>query len=1214
MTVSGGGTPASTGRACPYVGLEPYAEADAPFFFGRERERRIITANLRSTRLTLLYGASGVGKSSVLAAGVVHDLRERVRANVAAQNLPRGRGVEGAAPRAPFAIADFRRWRDPDPLARLVERIHGSVQEAIGGDVERWDGDAPVVATLRAWTKRVRTLLVVFDQFEEYFVYHPDEGGDGSFAGELPRLVNDPSLHVNVLISIREDAWAKLDRFKGRVPHLFSNYLRVRHLDSAAARRAIEGPVEEFNRRLQPGQAPFGIEPALVDAVLDDVRTGGLSLASRDEAVAPQQGRDSYGAGGRIETPFLQLVMTRLWEEAVAKGERELRRRTLDELGGAQRIVSNHLDESLDELDGDEQAVAAEAFRFLVTSARTKIAQSASDIAYWTKRADEQVTAVLDRLSHSEHGRVLRPLAAAAGEEGQRYELFHDILAEPVLEWRKRWEQEREKEELARQLAEEEQRKLEDERERHRERRNRLVRRAAAALLLLSVALAVMTVIALHQRGLARSRALAAASVAQLQTDPELSILLALEAWNRGQTGEAEEALRRAIGASRVRAVFRERRPLAGAVVSRDGGRVATATQDGSVRVYDLASRSRLAIGVPDVGELSTLLFSPDGRSLLVNGERATVVAPVGGRGPTIELDGSSGAFSTVFNRDGRLVAGGLDDGGAAIWDASTGRRRAALGHGEPFDSLAFSPTSSRLIATTSVEDGSARLWDWRTRRSRMLRRGPEDHSASGDDPEGFGIVRFSPDGAHVATTLADRRVHVWEVAAAAPVARLQAGRQTVSDFRWSDDGRRIVAVGDKTARVFVAATGRLVATLVGHADWVNRAGFSADGALVTTASDDGTGRIWEVASASTIDELRGHAGEVLTAAFGDGGRRIVTASRDGTARAWDAVDGRALRGHRDWVLSGAFSPDGRRVVTTSADGTARIWRLSDGMSVRVGGPSARRVNSVGFSRDGRRIAVGAETAEGSGRVVVADAATGRPRATWKTDVPAGATGFSPDGRHVVAAAKDVEIRSPTGKLERSLGLSFATQPVDADYSPDGTQIAVASFDGIARVFDVARRRVVATFAGHEGALTSVAFSPDGRLVVTAGADNTARVWRAAGGRPVAQLRGHLALVRSAAFSPDGRRVVTGSVDKTVRVWEARTGKLLSVQRQHADSVNDVAYAPRGRRILSVSDDHTAKIYGCATCASVERLLALAQRRVTRELTLDERRKFLGED
>ena len=243
--------------ATPYVGLVPYTEDDASFFFGRDAEKSIVTANLRGSRLTLLYGPSGVGKTSLLQAGVVHDLRGRV-----------ARNAESAPERAAFAIAVFRGWRD-EPLPVLMEEIRLSVLEAApGGELDPWQpGDDPV-ETLRGWTERARKLLVVLDQFEDYFLYHPNEGGEGTFDGEFPRIVNDPNLRVNFLVSIREDAWAKLDRFEGRVPQLFANYVRVEHLDPDGAREAVEGPVAEYNRRLPRDDAEFTIEPELVDSVV----------------------------------------------------------------------------------------------------------------------------------------------------------------------------------------------------------------------------------------------------------------------------------------------------------------------------------------------------------------------------------------------------------------------------------------------------------------------------------------------------------------------------------------------------------------------------------------------------------------------------------------------------------------------------------------------------------------------------------------------------------------------------------------------------------------------------------------------------------------------------------------------------------------------------------------------------------------------------------
>ena len=167
---------------------------------------------------------------------------------------------------------------------------------------------------LRAWTERVRTLLVVLDQFEDYFLYHPDEDGEGTFAGELPAIVNDPNLRVHVLLSIREDALAKLDRFKGSIPRLFSNYVRIEHLSRAAAREAIEGPLREWNRRQPSAEPPYEVGPGLVDAVIDATATGGVTLVRNGGRAETALDRE------HVEAPFLQLVMERLWRATEAEG------------------------------------------------------------------------------------------------------------------------------------------------------------------------------------------------------------------------------------------------------------------------------------------------------------------------------------------------------------------------------------------------------------------------------------------------------------------------------------------------------------------------------------------------------------------------------------------------------------------------------------------------------------------------------------------------------------------------------------------------------------------------------------------------------------------------------------------------------------------------------------------------------------------------------
>jgi len=220
-----------TAPTSPYKGLAPFEDSDldALLFFGRERESEVIAANLMAARITVLYGPSGVGKSSVLRAGVAHRLR-------------REDGTE---------VAVFSTWTG-DPVRSLIETVGGtgdSLADAFGEAAAYAGGD----------------LYVVLDQFEECFLYQPRGGG---FAEQLAEVMRRPDLRVNVLIGIREDALARLDALKAAVPNLLSNRLRLERLDRVAGADAILGPVHRYNQLAERADA-VSIEPELVDEVLD---------------------------------------------------------------------------------------------------------------------------------------------------------------------------------------------------------------------------------------------------------------------------------------------------------------------------------------------------------------------------------------------------------------------------------------------------------------------------------------------------------------------------------------------------------------------------------------------------------------------------------------------------------------------------------------------------------------------------------------------------------------------------------------------------------------------------------------------------------------------------------------------------------------------------------------------------------------------------------
>lgn len=981
----------------PYKGLAPFTDTplDAMLFFGRERDAEIVAANLVAARLTVLYGPSGVGKSSLIAAAVARSLR--------------------ALPEQPVVVV-FTSWPD-DPVAGLACAV------ADEAGVEPAD---TLAATLDQASALRGDVYVLLDQVEEYFLYHPDdralERALADILGSVPR--------VNVLLSLREDAVAKLDRFKASIPGILDNYLRLDRLSRAAAEAAVVGPLARF---AELGGEQVEIEPALVATVLDQVATGrirgGLGGAGQ---VA--------GTGGeaRVEAPYLQLVMERLWEVERTDGSATLRATTLDRLGGAARIVADHLERALAALPAGRQEIAAGLFRQLVTPSGTKIAYSADDLVGYVDAPATDVQAVLDALAER---RILRP-----GDDGT-YEIFHDVLAEPVLAWCARH---RHAEALAA--------------AHRRSRRLALVAGLAVAGLAL---MALVTVFALVQRSNARAdataahaRELDAAAVALFPTDPELGLMLARDSAVLSSTPTAEDVLRLALSESRVRSVVVVGKPLLAAAVV--GATTVTAAEDGSVLVTGSGQRKTVATGhrildasIDRAG--NALLTGGNGLLRVVSGSSVRLVPDVrDARGAELSADGNLAAvrFAGRAGESSPIVR---------VVDVRTGAVVREVDHTAPATAAALS-RSGRLLATGGV-DHVVRIWRVS---NGTLQRTLEGHIGQ------ITAVAFNPRGFTVASASTDGIGRVWRVGSGQLVSVLSGHTNYLYDIDFSPDGEQVVtASSDRTARTWKAETGEWLATYAGSTERVTSASFAGTSLRIVTASLDGTARTWDtvvqpelpivvtlgapvtqvafaadggrLAAAAggrsyriglpngpavdvgaaplpdrvvtgpggvtaeirgntvtltrpngTSSKLVGHTAPVLSVSFSADGQRLVTGSRDHDARTWDVRTGtllRVLRGHFALVSDARFSPDGRWVVTAGPI-TAGLWDADSGKLIYLLRGHAGKLLAVAFSPDGRQIATGGE--DGTVRVWPCTICGGTDELVKMADDRLAATGREP--------------------------------------------------------------------------------------------------------------------------------------------------------------------------------------------------------------------------
>ncbi len=1199
---------------CPYQGLSSFNEENASFFYGRESFTEQLVTAVNSKAMTAVIGPSGSGKSSVIFAGLLPQLRQEERWIIGIMR-PKDDPFQALA-----AILLPQLEAEKTTTDQLKE-IRQFAQALRNKEIQLTDAIERILSN----HAQAQKFLLVIDQFEEIYTLCADEQTRNAFLDILLIAVERKQIQsnatFNLMITLRTDFLGQALQHREFANALQSADIKLGPMTRRELSRAIANPARRQGKLFEKG---------LVAHILDDVGNEPGNL------------------------PLLEFALTELWQKTK---HGRLSQASYEQIGKVEGALARYADKVFNELTVAEQEQAHRIFIQMVRpgagteDTRRLATQTELGRDNWQlvqKLADKRLVVTNQNPNGEESVEVVHEALIRGWQqlriwmkEDRTFRDWQERLRAAMNQWQKierdqsallrgtllgeaeKWLAEREEylsreemlyieQSLNLQQAQEEKReeaRIEREKAIATERHAQRITRLAAALGVAIVIMFILAGISLFSGQQAIASAREAEKNAQTAfAAQETAVFSQQEAIIARETAVADAQLR-----TTAEAEARTQQQLAEANAQEAEAAKATVeainnelekTTDDAVAAQETAEADeRLARSRELAFTANSQVENAPSLALLLALEAVNIVLPFDQEKiPPItesvmhdtlqglqlrrvlsshEDEVTDVAVSPTQNSFATVSA----DRNIKIWDATTGREIMTLpqGHGRAINTVAYHPTKN--ILATGGDDGFVILWDLDTGTSiTVLPQGTANAVRE---------VAFNADGSQIAVATEDNLLHLWDTESRLPIEVLDGHDAPLTDVAYSPDGRFLASSSEDGSLILRDANSYTIIqainpTFSGEPEdaqlMATTLVFSPDSNTLAAAFANGIILTWETENWQEISTLFGHANRINELAFSPDSTLLGSASNDGTAKVYDVSNAQALftlSGHTGDVSSIAFTPDGETIITTSKDGTARLWNDEAGLTPQILTGHRNSVLALAFAPTSNKLA----SADSDGVVYIWDGVTNRNERTLAQHEGAiNDLAFNPaDETMLATVGEDGNGRLwdlNTGEVLLPI-LPHPTAISAVAFDPSGATLFTGSKDGLVRIWDVQTHELLRTFANDEVPIRDIAISTDGTLLAIALENSQTVLWKIATQQIIYTLAEHTEAVNAVAFSPDDLYLATGSEDGTAKMWDVQSGTVIRTFTGHGGPVTDVAFHPDAdrNRLATSSVDGTMKLW-----------------------------------